>query len=433
VTARSGGVFGSLLFAHSEAKRFSAEHERLVINIAQQAAVALENARLYKTVLEQKQQLESAVERTRAADRRKDEFLAMLGHELRNPLAPIATALALMDLKGPQGLESERAVIRRQVEHLTRLVDDLLDVSRITRGNIPLARQVVEIRGILEEAVETVSPLLERRAQRLALLVPNTGLAVNADAARLAQVFQNLLTNAAKYSEPGAALSVRASAEAEHVLVQVSDPGSGIARELIPRVFDLFVQGDRTIDRAEGGLGIGLTIAKSLTELHGGTIEVQSEGLGKGSTFSVRLPRVSSESVRSTQAPPELHRALRGRRILLVDDNVDAAETLQELLRSLGHETAVAHEGLHALALAKEFQPDVAVLDIGLPVMDGYELARRLRADAGGQSLRLIALTGYVEARDRSRALEAGFDHHLAKPLELRVLTALLEAEPAQQ
>jgi PAS domain S-box-containing protein len=428
VAAHSGGVFGSLLFGHSEAGRFSANHERLATSIARQAAVALENARLYRTVLDQKEQLESAVERARAADRRKDEFLAMLGHELRNPLAPIATALALMELKGHAGMENERAVIRRQVEHLTRLVDDLLDVSRITGGKIQLSRRIVEAGDVLAKAIETVEPLLQRRAQRLEVLVPSAGLPVDADTARLAQVFQNLLTNAAKYSDLGATISIRATSEADRVVVAVSDPGSGIPRALIPRVFDLFVQGDRTIDRAEGGLGIGLTIAKSLTELHGGTIEVASDGPGKGSTFTVRLVRASTDAIAvSAERAPPLRRAVPGKRVLVVDDNVDAAETLQELLQGLGHETAVAHDGPRALALAKEFHPAIALLDIGLPVMDGYELARKLRANAGGEQLRLIAVTGYGEARDRSRALEAGFDHHLVKPLELRVLVTLLD------
>jgi signal transduction histidine kinase len=416
-----------LLFGHSEPGRFSANHERLATSIARQAAVALENARLYRTVLEQKEQLVSAVERARAADQRKDEFLSMLGHELRNPLAPIATALALIDLKARSGLETVRAVIRRQMEHLTRLVDDLLDVSRITRGKIQLSRRVVEMSSVLGKAIETVDPLLERRAQRIALLAPREGLPVDADEARLAQVFQNLLTNAAKYSEPGATLSVRATSEGDRIQVSVTDPGSGIARELIPRVFDLFVQGQRTIDRADGGLGIGLTIAKSLTELHGGTIQVESDGPGKGSTFTVRLPRASSAALSAgPEDPAALDRTSAGKRVLVVDDNVDAAETLQELLQSLGHEAVVAHDGPRALALAAEFRPAIALLDIGLPVMDGYELARRLRASPGGEKLRLIAVTGYGEARDRSRALESGFDHHLVKPLDLRVLMGLL-------
>ena len=251
---------------------------------------------------------------------------------------------------------------------------------------------------------------------------------VNADTARLAQVFQNLLTNAAKYSDLGATISIRATSEADRVVVAISDPGSGIPRALIPRVFDLFVQGDRTIDRAEGGLGIGLTIAKSLTELHGGTIEVESEGPGKGSTFTIRLPRAATEAVPATaEVAPPLRRGMPGKRVLVVDDNVDAAETLQELLQGIGHETAIAHDGPRALALASEFRPAIALLDIGLPVMDGYELARKLRATPGGEKLRLIAVTGYGEARDRSRALEAGFDHHLVKPLDLKVLVSLLD------
>lgn len=429
VVSRSGEVFGALLFGHPEQARFSAEHERLTASIGRQAAVALENAKLYMTVREQKEQLELAVERAHLADRRKDEFLAMLGHELRNPLSPIVTALALMDQKSADALEKERDVIRRQVQHLTRLVDDLLDVSRITGGKIQLSRQVLEIGTVLTKAIETVSPLLEHRSQRLALDVPRTGLLIDADATRLAQVFQNLLTNAAKYSDPGSMISVRARADADRVIVEVQDRGLGIAPELMPRLFDLFVQGERTIERSQGGLGIGLTIAKRLCELHGGTIGAASEGLGRGSTFSVTLPR----AVGLGAAPPSstnvrARRATRARRVLVVDDNVDAAETLMAFLSELGHEGAVAHDGLAALELARSFRPAVALLDIGLPVMDGYELARKLREHYGFEELRLIAITGYGQEQDRSLAREAGFDHHLVKPIDVRVLVTLLEA-----
>jgi PAS domain S-box-containing protein len=427
VVARSGEVFGSLLFGHPEVGRFTAVHERLAASIASQAAVALENARLYKTVREQKEQLELAVEHVRLADRRKDEFLAMLGHELRNPLAPIATALELMDLKGISVLHKERDVIRRQVDHLSRLIDDLLDVSRITRGKIQLNRQVLEIGTALAKAIEIASPLLEKRLQRLAIDVPRDGLAVDADPTRLAQVFQNLLTNAAKYSEPGSQIVLRARRTADRVIVEVTDQGIGISADLMPRLFELFVQGDRALDRSQGGLGIGLTIAKSLCELHGGTISAASAGIGHGSTFTVTLPRaVRADPPGPVRASEPVARIATGLRVLVVDDNVDAAQTLHEFLSTLGHESAVAHDGVEALELARGFRPDIAVLDIGLPVMDGYELARRLRGLPGSKELLLIAVTGYGQETDRARAREAGFDHHLVKPIALDALVPLL-------
>jgi signal transduction histidine kinase len=427
VVARSGEVFGSLLFGHPEVGRFTEAHERLAASIASQAAVALENARLYKAVREHKEQLELAVERARLADRRKDEFLAMLGHELRNPLAPIATALELMALKDNTALQKERDVIRRQVAHLSRLIDDLLDVSRITRGKIQLTRQVLEIGAALAKAIEIASPLLEQRRQRLAVEVPREGLLVDADPTRLAQVFQNLLTNAAKYSEPGSQIVLRARGRADHVVVELSDQGIGISAELMPRLFDLFEQGDRAIDRSQGGLGLGLTIAKSLCELHGGAISATSPGLGQGSTFTVTLPRAARvELPGPARAREHLARAPTGVRVLVVDDNVDAAQMLHEFVVALGHEAAVAYDGGAALELARSFQPDIAVLDIGLPVMDGYELARRMREQLGPKGLRLIAVTGYGQETDRARGREAGFDHHLVKPIALEALEPLL-------
>ena len=430
VIARSGEVFGSLRFGHPEAGRFTAEHERLAAGIATHAAISLENARLYRTVREQNEQLALAVERVRQADRRKDEFLAMLGHELRNPLAPISTALELMSLRGGGAMQKERDVIRRQVDHLSRLIDDLLDVSRITRGKIQLSRQVIEIGAVLGKAIEMASPLLEKRMQPLELDVPRAGLAVDADPTRLAQVFRNLLTNAAKYSEPRSPIGLSARADAERVIVEVRDQGVGIPADVLPQLFELFVQGERSIDRAQGGLGIGLTIARSLCELHGGAIEVASAGAGRGSTFTVTLPRAAGASV---AAPgPAGERAVRapgGVRVLVVDDNVDAAVMLHELLAGMGHELAVAHDGLAALELATSFRPDVAVLDIGLPVMDGYELARKLREQLGPEKLRLIAVTGYGQDSDRARAREAGFDHHLIKPVALDALVPLIDGK----
>ena len=430
VAARSGEVFGGLLFGHSEVGRFTAAHERLAASIASQAAVALENARLYKAVREHKEQLELAVERARLADRRKDEFLAMLGHELRNPLAPIATALELMELKDKAVWSKERGVIRRQVDHLSRLIDDLLDVSRITRGKIQLTRQVLEIGAALAKAIEIASPLLEKRVQRLAIDVPREGLLVDADPTRLAQVFQNLLTNAAKYSEPGSQIVLCARGDADRVVVELTDQGIGISADLMPRLFDLFEQGDRALDRSQGGLGIGLTIAKSLCELHGGTISATSAGIGHGSMFSVTLPRaVRADPPGPARAGPQVARVATGMRILVVDDNVDAAQTLHEFFAMLGHESAVAYDGVAALELARSFKPSIAVLDIGLPVMDGYELARKLREQLGPDKLRLIAVTGYGQETDRARARGAGFDHHLVKPIALAALVPLLTTE----
>jgi PAS domain S-box-containing protein len=428
VLARSGEAFGALLFGHAGPGRFTSKHERLAAGIAVQSAVALENARLYRTVREQKDQLEFAVERARLADRRKDEFLAMLGHELRNPLAPIATALALMDLKAPNTLTKERAVIHRQVDHLKRLVDDLLDVSRITRGKIELSREVLELGSVLTKSVETVSPLFEQRQQRLFIDVPRIGLLVDADAMRLGQVFDNLLSNAAKYSDVGAEIRVQARDLGERIEVDVSDPGLGIAPELAPRLFDLFVQGERAIDRSQGGLGIGLAIVKSLSELHGGSVRVASDGLGRGSTFTLTLPRARA-SVPKTELglTASLGPAAHSARVLIVDDNTDAALTLREFMASLGHQTAVAHDGVEALELARTFLPTVALVDIGLPLLDGYEFARRMRQRLGKDQLVLVAVTGYGQDEDRARAREAGFDHHLVKPIELRGLSKLLE------
>jgi PAS domain S-box-containing protein len=433
--------FGTLLLGHPAGGRFTADHERLATNIAQHAAIAFENARLYKAVSEHREDLEAAVARAQLADRRKDEFLAMLGHELRNPLAPISTALELMELKGAGAaavdLKRERDVIRRQVAHLSRLIDDLLDVSRITRGKIQLTREVLELGTVIAKAVEMASPLLEKRGQHLQLDVPRAGLRVDGDATRLAQIFQNLITNASKYSDQQSRIVVRARALGGTVVVEVTDHGMGIPSELLPRLFELFVQGERALDRSEGGLGIGLTIAKSLCELHGGTIEATSGGTGQGSTFKVTLPLAQPAVAGADAATSDVGSAgeANGRlrpdkpaRVLVVDDNVDAAQMLRDVLLALGHQPAIAYDGAAALELARSFKPDVAVLDIGLPVMNGYELARQLREQLGSEKLRLIAVTGYGQETDRARAHEVGFDHHLIKPIDLDAILPLLIA-----
>jgi len=422
-----GKKLGTAVFTHHAPERFTEQHEKLAMSVATQAATALENARLYQTVRSQNDELETAIDRVRDADRRKDEFLAMLGHELRNPLAPITTALELMDLKSAGSLlGKEREVIRRQVEHLSRLVDDLLDISRITGGKVSLAKQVVELSTVIAKAVEMASPLLEKRAHPLVVDVPRDGLPVMADPTRLAQVFQNLLTNAAKYSEPHSEIVVRARRSGGLLIVEFVDHGMGIPPELLPNLFDMFVQGARAIDRSEGGLGLGLTIAKSLCELHGGTLDASSLGPGKGSTFTIRLPASPLPVAHANRPTERMPKLMRSTRVLVVDDNIDSAMMLDAYLRELGLEPHIAHDGPGALEAVEEFVPDVAVLDIGLPVMDGYELARRLRERLGAQKLRLIAMTGYGQESDKQRAADAGFDHHLVKPIALEALTTLL-------
>jgi signal transduction histidine kinase/ActR/RegA family two-component response regulator len=383
---------------------------------------ALERARL----LDAEQQARREAE---MASRAKDEFLAMLGHELRNPLSPMITALELMRLRGGDALERERTIVERQVQHLMRLVDDLLDVSRITRGKIQLKRRTVELGEVIATAIEMASPLLEARRHQLEAEVPRKGLIVEGDPDRLAQVVANLLTNAAKYTEPEGEVRVRASREGPDVVVRVSDSGMGIAPELLPRVFDLFVQGYRALDRSQGGLGLGLTIVRSLVELHGGAVAVASEGNGKGSEFIVRLPAASAAALApmpgSIPAFPERQHLGPGRSILVVDDNQDAADALVEALGAHGFAASVAYDGPSALETAARVRPEAAFLDIGLPVMDGYELARRLREQLG-PGVKLVALTGYGQDRDRALSRAAGFDEHLVKPAELEHIVVLV-------
>lgn len=358
-----------------------------------------------------------------SASQAKDEFLAMLGHELRNPLAPIVTALQLMQLRAgaDDTFDRERHVIERQVGHLTRLVDDLLDISRITRGRIELHRRPVEIGEIVAKAIEQASPLLELRHHQLTVEVPASGLCVNGDPHRLSQVVSNLLMNAAKYTDYGGKISIRAWQDGSEVALTVRDSGIGIPAELLPRLFDLFVQGKRTSARSEGGLGLGLAIARNFVTLHGGSIRAHSAGPGTGSEFVVRLPRI--EQVARPRNGVQTAARDRGdaERVLIVDDNVDAADLMAEGLRSLGYTVRVAHDPLSALELARDFSPSICVLDLGLPVIDGYDLARRLR-QLLGTDVALIAVTGYGQQSDRERSRAAGFEEHLVKPVEVRLL-----------
>ena len=363
------------------------------------------------------------------ANRAKDEFLAMLGHELRNPLAPIHTALQLMRLRGDGTAERERTVIQRQVNHLTRLVDDLLDVSRIARGKVELKRERVEIAAIVTKAIETVSPLLEQRTLVLDVDVPRLGLTIDGDPVRLAQVVSNLLTNAAKYTEPGGRISVRAERDKHEIVLRVRDTGIGISADILPSLFDLFVQGRQALDRSQGGLGIGLTVVRSLVALHGGTVSAHSDGAGQGSEFLVRLPAAAARPVSapSEVAMPNLApQPTTGLRVLVVDDNSDAAEMLADALALRGHEPRIAHDGPTALRVAEEFKPAIAVLDIGLPVMDGYELAERLRRIQGLEDVKLIAVTGYGQEADRQQSRSAGFAHHFVKPVDFEALERIV-------
>jgi len=372
-------------------------------------------------------------EALRDADRRKDEFLATLAHELRNPLAPIRNSLEILKMPRIDAgtLQKTRAMMERQVHHLVRLVDDLLDVSRVTRGKIELRKEQVELANVIARAVETVQPLIAVQGHRLELSLPPESLALEADPVRLAQVVGNLLTNAAKYSEANGNIWVSASRENDDVVLRVRDDGIGIAPELLPHIFELFVQADHTSTKAQGGLGIGLTLARNLVHLHGGTIEAHSAGLAKGSEFVVRLPglvRRPDGRRENTHVDGTQEGLPSGHRLLVVDDNRDAAISFAMLLRLHGHEVEIAHDGASALALATTFTPHLVFLDLGMPGMDGYEVARRLRQQPGMERVVLTALTGWGQQEDRRRTLEAGFDHHLVKPPEEAALERVLSA-----
>ncbi|HUP96580.1 MAG TPA: PAS domain S-box protein [Usitatibacter sp.] len=360
------------------------------------------------------------------------EFLAMLAHELRNPLAPIRNALGIMSVSketSPQ-IAWSRDVIERQTAQLTRLVDDLLDVSRITRGKLRLQAEPMDLKVAVHRAVEAARPLIDRRRHRLHLALPREPVTTHGDLTRLTQVIVNLLNNAAKYTHEGGDIWVDLADEGEDVLLHVRDNGSGIPPQTIENIFDLFAQGERTLDRSEGGLGIGLTLARRIVNLHGGTIVARSEGPGKGSEFGVRLPRLKLESpARSDAADANLPTGARRRTILVVDDNRDAASSTAMLLKMVGHEVDVAHDGDAALRRVQQRAPEIVLLDIGLPGMNGYEVARHLRARPEGQGVRIFAMTGYGQDSDRERSHAAGFDGHLVKPVLPADLFALIEEE----
>jgi PAS domain S-box-containing protein len=391
---------------------------------------------LFSEVITRRKQAEDAL---KEADRRKDEFLALLAHELRNPLAPIRTALHLLAVPGVDAPVAARArdVMERQVHHLIRLVDDLLDVSRIMRGKIELRREPVDLADVIARATEAAQPVLDARGQELTVSLPPQPLRLEADPVRLAQVVGNLLNNSAKFTAGAGRITLTAAREGEEVVLRVRDTGIGIPADMLAQIFEPFVQGDRSLDRARGGLGIGLTLVRRLVDLHGGRVEAHSAGPGQGSEFVVRLPALQP-AARADGAGAEGGQAGPGprapsRRVLVVDDNVDAAESLALALRLAGHDVRVAHDGPSALDAARAARPDVVLLDLGMPVMDGYEVARRLRREPGLDGVRLVALTGWGQEEDRRRTREAGFDGHLVKPVEVDIIQAVLAeaGEPA--
>ncbi len=379
--------------------------------------------------VEIRQQAEAALRET---DRRKDEFLATLAHELRNPLAPIRQAALIS--KAAEATDAQKRwshdVISRQVHHMSLLLDDLLDVSRVTRGTLELRTEMTELAAVVDAAVETARPIIDAKRHRFSIEMPSEPVVFAADPLRLAQVLSNLLTNAAKYTDPAGEVRLQATVDAEHVRICVSDTGIGMSPDALSRVFVMFSQVPSSQDRSEGGLGIGLALAKGLVELHGGVIEARSDGLGQGSEFIVQLPRRTIRDSRLPVVSVESGGKAASRRVLIADDNRDAAESLAVLLRLEGHDVTVANNGREALATFNTLLPEVAVLDIGMPELDGYEVARQVRQQSLGRAVTLIAVTGWGQEADKARALAAGFNHHFTKPVEPQQLSQLLRADP---
>jgi signal transduction histidine kinase len=381
------------------------------------------------------EELRQRVNQLAEMDRRKDEFLATLAHELRNPLAPIRNSLHLLRMSGASSPAAApiHDLMERQVSHMVRLVDDLMEVSRITRGKIELRPERVELAAVLRSAVETSRPLIEAARHQLTIDLPSEPLILQADPVRLSQVVANLLNNAAKYTEEGGQIGLSARREGGMAVISVRDTGVGIPAEMLPRVFDMFAQVDRTLKRSQGGLGIGLTLARTLVEMHGGRMEARSEGPGKGSEFLVRLPLAADDASRGENRsdprskPPE---RLGQQRILVVDDNRDAADSLGMLLRFLGADAVVVYDGPSALTALRNYRPSVVFLDIGMPGMDGNEVARHVRQSEELRDITLIAMTGWGQEEDRRRSKAAGFDQHLVKPASAETLQALLAALP---
>ncbi|MEO5700886.1 MAG: ATP-binding protein [Casimicrobiaceae bacterium] len=391
-------------------------------------AAALESSNL--SLQHEMAERRGAEEALRAADRRKDEFLATLAHELRNPLAPMRNALRILDVasKDPTATQRAREMMERQLQQMVRLVDDLLDVSRITTGKLVLRRERTALASVIRNAVDTSRPFIDSRGHALVVKLPAESAELDADPTRLSQVFSNLLNNAAKYTDPGGRISVTAERHDDHVRVVVADNGIGIAPAMQASIFDMFTQVDHSLERTQAGLGVGLTLAKRLIELHGGTIEAQSDGLNLGSRFLVDLPALPAAAVTTPERGGVVGTSgvASGHRILVADDNVDFANSFALILRMLGNDVRVTHDGVAAVSAATEFKPEFCFLDIGLPRMNGYDLARALRADPGTRTCTLIAVTGWGQEKDRQRAQQAGFDHHMVKPVDPDAIETLL-------
>ncbi len=412
----SGKPFGVLTFVTAESgRRYARPDLSLAQDLAHRAAVAIENAQLYKALREE--------------DRRKTEFLALLAHELRNPLAPLRNSLEVMRLAGDdrEAVGRARTLMERQLQHLVRLVDDLLDVSRISRGKLQLHKERVTLAAVVAGALETCQPLVKQQNDDLTVTLPEEPVWVDADKTRLAQALCNLVSNAAKYSDPGGRIWLTARREGAEAVVSVKDTGVGIPAAMLPRVFDLFTQVDRSLEKSQGGLGVGLSIVKRLVELHGGSVEARSEGHGKGSEFIVRLPVAPSAVPEEyhgdgdAAAPPAARR-----RILVADDNVDAASSMALMLTIMGNEVRTAHDGAEAVEAAAAFRPDLILLDIGMPKLNGFDACRRIRKQPGGENVVIIALTGWGQDEDKRRSQEAGFNGHLVKPVEPAAVDQLL-------
>lgn len=410
-----GRTFGVLCFTREPSNRTFTEGDvNVALAVASRSAIAMDNARLYKDV--------------ETADRQKNEFLSMLAHELRNPLAPIRNAVAVLRHRAdPESVRWAEDIIDRQVTHLVRMVEDLLDVSRITQGKIRLELERLSIADAVASAVETSRPLIDSRRHHLQVRVPQEPVLITGDQARLAQVLGNLLNNAAKYTPDGGTIWITALREGEQAVFRIRDTGIGIPGEMLARVFDLFAQVDNSLDRAQGGLGIGLTLVRRLVEMHGGSVEVASAGPNLGSEFTIRLPALASTRVPdAARGPAAIPTVGPGLRILVVDDNVDAANTLGELLRIKGHQVRVTYDGHSAVESSGTFRPQVAILDLGLPGLSGYQVAQRLKEELPENPPLLIALSGYGREEDLRRSSESGFDHHFIKPVEVAILLRVL-------
>jgi PAS domain S-box-containing protein len=414
LTGLRDGEMGVLELCDKAEGDFTADDEAIAVQLAHMVSVAMNNARL--------------VENLRDSNRRKDEFLATLAHELRNPLAPLRNGLQVMKLAEDDGaaVRQARAMMNRQLDQLVRLIDDLMDVSRISRGKIELRRRRVDVGRIVQQAVETSQPLIEGARHTLSLDLPAEPIFVDVDETRLAQVLSNLLNNAAKYTEPGGRITLRARREDGEAVLSVKDTGVGIPPSMLPRVFDLFTQVDRSLEKSQGGVGVGLSIVKALVEMHGGSVEAKSAGHGQGSEFLVRLPVAERPAGRQRKADEVPVGPRGGLKILVADDNVDSAKSLAILLEIMGNEVHTAHDGCEAVDTASSLRPDLALLDIGMPRLNGYEACRRIREQPWAKRTVMVALTGWGQSEDVRRSEQAGFDHHLVKPVEPKALEKLL-------